>query len=149
MCLKKKIMDMVILPTMTYGAETWSLTKHQKQKLAVAQRSMERAMLNITRKDKIKNEVIRSKTKVIDLLEKVEFTKGQWAGHLARMDNNRWAKKTTEWRPREGSRAKGRPKRRWRDEIEEKAGSTWMQRAQDRNAWRRLWRLPASSGVNS
>ena len=48
MCLKKKVMDTVILPAMTYGAETWSLTNHQKQKLAVAQRSMERAMLNIT-----------------------------------------------------------------------------------------------------
>ena len=48
-CLKKKIMDMVILPAMTYGAETWSLTKHQKDKLVVAQRSMERAMLNIGR----------------------------------------------------------------------------------------------------
>ena len=40
-------MDTVILPAMTYGAETWTLTKHLERKLAVAQRSMERSLLNI------------------------------------------------------------------------------------------------------
>ena len=89
-------MDTVIMPTMTYGAETWSLTNNQKQKLAVAQRSMERAKLNITRRDKIRHEVIRSNTKVKDITEKAEQTKGQWAGHLACMKNNNWAKRTTE-----------------------------------------------------
>ena len=147
MCLKRKIMNTVILPAMTYGAETWSLTKLQKEKLAVAQRSMERSMLNITRRDKIRNDVIRSKTQLKDIIETAQNLKGQWAGHIARMNNDRWAKKTTEWRPREGSRKKGRPKRRWRDEIEEKAGSAWTHVAQDRQEWKQLWRPPASSGV--
>ena len=35
-CLKRKIRDTVILSAVTYGAETWALTKHQ-EKLAVAQ----------------------------------------------------------------------------------------------------------------
>ena len=63
-------MDMVILPAMTYGAETWALTKHQ-EKLAVAQRSMERLFLNITKRDQIRNEIIRSKTEVKDIIESV------------------------------------------------------------------------------
>ena len=147
-CLKRKIMDMVILPAMTYGAETWAITKRQSEKLAVAQRSMERAMLNITLKDKIRKEEIRSKTKVKDIIETAKWMKGQWAGHLARMNNGRWAKKTTEWTPRSGSRRRGRQKKRWRDEIEEKAGSLWTRMAQDRQAWKQLWRPPASSGVN-
>ena len=53
-CLKRKIMDMVILPVyMKYGAETWTLTKLQERKMAVTQQSMERSLLNITKKDKI------------------------------------------------------------------------------------------------
>ena len=28
--------------------------------------------------------------------------RGQWAGHVARMSNTRWAKITSEWTPREG-----------------------------------------------
>ena len=93
-CLKRKIMDTVILPAMTYGAETWTLTKHLERKLAVAQRSMERSLLNITRRDKIRNEIIRSETGVTDIIEKVKCMKGQWAGHVARMKNTRWAKIT-------------------------------------------------------
>ena len=147
-CLKRKIMDTVILPAMTYGAETWTLTKHLERKLAVAQRSMERSLLNITRRDKIRNEIIRSKTGVIDIIEKVKCMKGQWAGHVARMKNTRWAKITSEWTPRDGKRLRGRPKRRWRDDIEEAVGSQWMRTAQDRSAWRKLWRPSASSGMN-
>ena len=51
MCLKRKIMNTIILPSMTYGAETWSLTNRQREKLAVTQRSMERSMLGVTRRD--------------------------------------------------------------------------------------------------
>ena len=72
----------------------------------------------------------------------------QWAGHIARMTNTRWAKITSEWTPRDGRRARGRPKRRWRDSIEEVGGSQWMRVAQDGSAWRELWRLSASSGMN-
>ena len=69
-CLKRTIMDTVILPAMTYGAETWALTKHQEKKLAVAQRSMERLLLNITKRDKIRNEIIRCKTGEKDIIER-------------------------------------------------------------------------------
>ena len=43
-CPKRTIMDTVILPAMTYGAEIWALTKHQEKKLAVAHRSTERLL---------------------------------------------------------------------------------------------------------
>ena len=75
-CLKRTIMDTVIFQAMTYGAETWALRKHQK-KLAVAQRSMERLMLNITKRDKIRNEILRSKTGVKDVIERVWCMRGQ------------------------------------------------------------------------
>ena len=41
---------------MTYRAETWILTKNM-EKLAVAQRNMERSLLNITNRNKNWNEV--------------------------------------------------------------------------------------------
>ena len=142
-------MDTVILPSLTYSAETWVLTKHQSRKLAAAQRSMERSTLNIALRDKIRNETIRAKTKVKDVTKESREKKSSWAGHVARMKNDRWAKKTTEWTPREGKRARGKPKRRWRDEVEETFDVNWMQVAQDREEWKRVWRQSASSGVNS
>ena len=82
-CLKRKIMDTVLLPVMTYGAEAWILTKVQERKMAVTQQSMERALLNITKRDKIQNEVIRWKTKVVGIIDKVQCMREQWAGHIA------------------------------------------------------------------
>ena len=106
--LKRKIMNTVILPAMIYGAETWSLTKYQKEKLAVAQRSMERLMLNITGKDKIRNEVVRSKMQMKDIIKKVQNMKSQWAGHLARINNNKWARKPwNEHQEREAGQKEG------------------------------------------
>ena len=135
-------MDTVILPAMTYEAETWALTKHQERKLAVAQRGIERLLLNITKRDKIRKEIIRYNR------EAVRCMRGQWAGHEARINNTRWAKITSEWTSREGKRVRERPKRRCRDNIEEVGSSQWMRVAQNRSAWRELWRPSASSGMN-
>ena len=51
--LKKQVMDQCILPTMTYGCQTWSLNKQTTNKLRTAQRAMERKMLDQKLKDKI------------------------------------------------------------------------------------------------
>ena len=149
-CLNRKILDTVILPVMTYGAEMRTLTNLQERKMAVAQWSLERSLLNITNRDEVRNEVTRSKTKVVGIIDKVQCMRGQWAGHIARMSNTsltRWAKITSEWTPREGRRARGRPKRRWRDSIEEVGSSQWMRVTQDRSAWPEVW-PSASSGMN-
>ena len=45
--LKKQVMDQCILPTMTYGCQTWSLNKQMTNKLRTAQRAMERKMLDL------------------------------------------------------------------------------------------------------
>jgi hypothetical protein len=118
MCLKRKIMNTVILPSMTYGAETWSLTKRHRHKLAVTQRSMERSMLGVTRRDKIRNEDLRSRTGVKDVIEKVTEAKGKWAGHVARMKNHEWAKKQ-----QNGLRGTGREEREDRREDGEMTSS--------------------------
>ena len=89
----------------------------------MAQRTIGRFLLNITKRDKIRNEIIRCETGVNDIIERVWCMRGQWAGHVARMSNTRWAKITSEWTPREGKRVKERPKRRWRDNIEEVGSS--------------------------
>ena len=41
------------------------------------------------------------------------------------MTDNRWTKRCTEWQPRRGKRSRGRPSRRWQDDITRKEGTTW------------------------
>ena len=51
---------------------------------------------------------------------------------------NRWTKRCTEWQPRRGKRLRGRPSRRWQDDITEKEGTTWIRKATDRQQWKAL-----------
>ena len=46
-----------------------------------------------------------------------------------------------------GEEADG-PKRRWRDDMDEKAEETWTHTASDRMKWKGLWKPSASSGMN-
>ena len=97
---------------------------------------MERRMLNITIRDKIRNTEIRKQTQVKDIMVKIKEAKWRWAGHLMRRDDNRWTRRVTEWQPRNGKRTRGRQKRRWRDDLTTYMGPTWTRLAQeDRQIW--------------
>ena len=137
-CLKTKVFNQCVLPVMTYGAETWTLTVRLVHKFKVAQRAMERAMLGVSLRDRIRNEVIRQRTKVIDIAHRISKLKWQWAGHISRRTDNRWGKRVLEWRPRLGKRSVGRPQARWSDDLRKTAGRSWMREAENRSQWRAL-----------
>ena len=56
---------------MTYGCQTWSLTKDLVNKMEVSQRKMERKMLGIKQIDRIPNSTIRERTKVDGSIQKL------------------------------------------------------------------------------
>ena len=134
--MKRKVFDACILPVFTYGAETMTLTKASVNKLSVTQRAMERAMLGISLRDRVRNQVIRARSKVKDVAEVVLALKWRWVGHVARDDEDKWTKRLLCWRPRTSSRNAGRPQLRWRDDLVRFAGPTWMRNAQNRTEWR-------------
>ena len=135
-CLKRKVYNTCVIPAMTYGAEAWTLTEKMENNLAVAQRKMERRILGISYRDRKTNLWVRSQTNVKDILVSAKEKKWRWAGHVSRMRDNRWTIRMTEWTPRNGKRSRGRPNRRWRDELDEYwKTSTWGREAQDRNNW--------------
>ena len=137
-CLKRQAFKSCVLPAMIHGAETWALTIQAKNKLAAAQTKMERSMLNITYRERKTNIWVRQKTKVIDVIEQIRRQKWTWAGHISRLRDNRWTSRITTWRPYEGKRSRGRPARRWRDELDEYwKGTIWQRIAQDRQIWKR------------
>lgn len=137
-CLKTKVFEQCVLPVLTYGAETWTLTVGLVHKLKVAQRAMERAMLGVSLKDKIRNEIIRERTKTTDIARRVSKLKWQWAGHVCRRTDGRWSRRVLEWRPRLGKRSVGRPPARWTDDLRKVAGTGWMRTAEDRDLWRKV-----------
>ena len=135
--LKRKVFDSCVLPVLTYGAETLTLTKASENKLRVAQRAMERSMLGISLRDKKTNQWIRQQTKVVDVMERISNLKWNWAGHIARTTDERWTKNIMSWRPPR-TRPMGRPPDRWTNSITRMAGTNWQQVAMDRTKWKEL-----------
>ena len=79
-----------------------------EKKLRVTERAMERIMLGVTRRDKVRNEDLRKKTNARDIIQEIKTKKWRWAGHLARRKDNRWTHNVTNWTPRTQTRRRGR-----------------------------------------
>ena len=89
----------------------------------------------------------------------VKSRRMRWAGHVARMGQERGVYRVLVGKP-EGKRPVGRPRRRWEDNIKmdllEVGGGygDWMELAQDRDRWRALvstvmnFRVPKMRGIS-
>ena len=62
--------------------------------------SMERIMLSITLRDQRHNTWIWQLTGVTDIIDHIRQSKHRWAGHVARLQDNRWTIRATSWVPR-------------------------------------------------
>jgi hypothetical protein len=132
--LKRKKYNEHVIPTLTYGCETWrSLTKEQEKDLREAQISMERLMLNKKPTEKVKQTEIRLKTGFQDIIQVIKWKKWKWAGYVARMEL-KWPKLMTMWQPKTEIK-KQLTMGRWSDEIEAFVGPNWMERAQKIIDW--------------
>ena len=62
----------------------------------------------------------------------------RWAGHVARLPNERWAKVLLVWQLADGThrRVRGHPRKRWSDELD--VLGDWMVLAQEREDWRKV-----------
>ena len=84
--LKGKVYSPVVRPAMVYGLETVAVTKKQVEEMEVAEMKMLRFTMGVTRKDKIRNEHIRSTVKVERLGMKMREGRLRWYGHVMRRD---------------------------------------------------------------
>ena len=67
----------------------------------------------------------------------------RWAGHQARLQDNRWSSLVLAWQPTDGKRSAGHPRRRWVDRLNrfflKEHGldrHMWMTIAQCRDTWK-------------
>ena len=135
----------VLRPILIYGAETWSLTKKSESRVQAAEMRVLRMILGVTRRDRIRNDVIRERLNITSVLKIIEKSKLRWYGHVKRMEENRYPRKYLDWIP-QGRRPVGRPRKRWIQGIEDavqKRGRSLeeinqQEEYQDRLLWRRF-----------
>ena len=107
--------------------------------MKVAEMKMLRFAMGVTRKDKIRNEHIRSIVKVERLGMKMREGRRRWYGHVMRRDQEYVGRKMMQMEL-PGKRKKGRPKRRFLDVVKEDMGEVGAKETdvEDRKMWRMM-----------
>jgi len=95
-------------------------------KIAAAQRTIERIMLGIILRD-------RTPRNWRKRYHQRCTAKHRWTGHIARLSDKRWTIRALEWTPRNCTRKQGRPKTRWRDNLTRQIGPLWSRLAKNRH----------------
>ena len=100
---------------------------------------MLRWMSGVTRKDRIRNEVIRGTVKVTSVSKKVQEARLRWFGHVMRREEGSCERQIIDMEVG-GRRKRGRPKTRWKDCIvaDGREKNLDLGVAVDRTTWRRL-----------
>ncbi|KAJ4447482.1 hypothetical protein ANN_09489 [Periplaneta americana] len=116
---KHKIYKSIVRSTTLYRAETWQLQNAFKNKFLALEMDYWRRSAGISRRDRIRNDIIREKMQVKnDIVEDI-FTKQLICyGHMMRMNTERLPRLAYDWTPSR-RRKRGRPMTTWKKGIVE------------------------------
>jgi len=146
---KLQVYETMILSTLLYNLETWTLKTTQQNRLKVFEMSCLRKIEGVTRRDHIRNEDIFDRLKLSrDIHSRIQQRRLRYFGHVSRMGQDRYPKLALEGYVH-GQRGRGRPKKRWIDVVRSDCADMGLtvhdaiHLAQDRDAWRRsIAKLP-------
>ena len=137
--LKGKVYKSVVRPAMLYSCETWPMKRAQERRMEVAEMRMLRWMCGVTKRDRIKNNLIRGTVKVTEVSKKLQERRLQWFGHVMRRGDDFPCKRVMNMEV-PGTRRRGRPRMRWRDSVNRDMRERNVNEGlvHDRRRWRRL-----------
>ena len=105
---------------MSYGAEAWTLTK-KEQTLLIFERKIFRKIYDRNYENREwksgTNRELEEMSKGESIVKRIKGQRISWLGHLEEMEENRMPEKIST-QELEGTRRRGRPRKRWREEVE-------------------------------
>jgi len=96
---KLKILNNCIIPSLTYGAQTWALTKDLRSKIQSTQNRMVRSIMGVKWSDRISNIDLYKKAKIEKVGKRIMGLKFGYAGHLLRKNEFNWTRQILDWTP--------------------------------------------------
>lgn len=145
---KIKIYTTAIRPIVTYGSETWTVTKRNEENLLKFERRIIRSIQGPIRVSDTEwrlatNNEVYAFFGHDDIACVMRRNRLRWWGHLMRMSDDRAAKRVYSTNVI-GDRARGRPRLRWRDQVMDDLRTLGITNgrvvAMDRHRWRSLIR---------
>ena len=143
---KIKVYTAIVLTSLLYGCETWTLyRKHIKQLERFHMRAL-RSIMGIKWQDRVTNLEVLDRATLASIETMVLKAQLRWTGHVIRMEPFRLPRQLLYGELRQGQKPRGRPKKRFKDCIKNNlkhsgTPSTELENlAQDRSAWGSLTR---------
>ena len=142
MQVKGKIYRAIVLSTILYGAEVWTVYRRQVKQLHAFMMRHLRSIMRITWMDKVTNKEILERTRLPSMENLLIRKNLRWTGHLMRMSPDRLPKQVLYSQLSSGHRKRGRPHLRFKDTINRNLKlrdikiDSWTSLSQQRDKWR-------------
>nr|VZI47455.1 unnamed protein product [Spirometra erinaceieuropaei] len=147
---KMKMYKDTILPTILYGAETWTVYAKQARRLNHFHLSCLRRILRLKWQDRIPDTDVLERTGFLSIYAILGQIQLRWSGHLVRMDDERLPKRLFYGDVATGSRRQGGQIRRYKDTLKSSLKrlqinpTNWEEFVLDRPTWRRTVKIGAA-----
>ena len=147
---KIRLLRALVMSIFLYGCESWTLTADLERRVTSFEYRCYRKLLNIPYSQHTSNETVRNKIssaigKHKDLLAIVKSRKLKWFGHTSRSQG---LSKAILQGTVPGGRKRGRPRKKWLDNITEWTGMSMAaatRSAEHRTGWREVVRSASSA----
>ena len=141
---KLKVYRSVVLPTLLYACETWTVYQRHAKRLNHFHTSCLRKLLKIKWQDRIPDKEVLKSSGMQSVHTLLKLAQLRWTGHVTRMPDERLPKKILYGELQVGKRFHGGQKKRYKDTFKASlkdfniSTESWEQIAQDRTKWRGL-----------
>ena len=148
---KLKVYRAVVLPSLLYASETWTVySRHARQLNSFHMRCL-RNLLHVKWQDKVPDTEVLQRAQMESIYATLKRSQLRWAGHVHRMPDERLPKILLYGDLKEGKRSQGGQKKCFKDSLKATLKrcaintETWETSAKDRSAWRTVVRAGVSN----
>ena len=139
---KLKVYRAIVMPTLLYGCETWTVYQRHARTLNRFHLNCLRKILRIRWQDKIPDTDVLSRSNMMSIHTILMKYQLRWSGHVIRMEDSRIPKQLLFSELHSGKRSRGAPKKRFKDTLKASLKcfdvdpENWELQAQQRDSWR-------------
>ena len=107
----------VILTTLLYGCDAWTVYQRHARKLNNFYTTGLRKLMRMKWQEKIPDAEVLTRAGLLSVYTMLMKSQFHWAGHIVRMPDHRLSKKLLFGELQEGKRPRGAPKKRFKDSL--------------------------------
>lgn len=139
---KIKVYKAIVLTTLLYASESWTVYSRHARRLNHFHTSCLRKLLHIRWQEKVPDTAVLARANLPSVHTLLQKSQVRWAGHVSRMPENRIPKQLLYGELSSGGRSVGGQKKRFKDSLKVSLKcfnidtNTWESQAQNRPSWR-------------